>query len=425
LVNSWQVSFKIDVPDSRYPYVKKVDDAILKQPDAFKETLRQKLLQSGIKKALLTEEGFSLTDFTGLQGPAPTTTKTSTTTTTTTITTTTTTVPWTKLTGFFTMVATEATQAQLEKAVKSTLGMRLNIPESKFLEVSVFPEERRLLALNDLPALKASQLVSRDWDASYAIRALDKEVKDIKNLAHFISKDPGTFVSTLKGLLKGAGLQKSSLTKEALKVVVFSELQGDTSTSTSSTTMLTTTTATLTVSTVTVSTATVSTVALAAPQDVPLDESMDAPDVGPGDGEAVAQATVAQQFASRNDAKFDCDDGETLRSGWSPVKISWCCENQQIGCEALTQVTDDDPYDCQAGLNNWKRGWSQNKMDWCCSNKQLGCTTTSGRATKDDQFDCEAGYDHWERGWSEKKKSWCCENKKLGCNANEDDTNLV
>lgn len=36
------------------------------------------------------------------------------------------------------------------------------------------------------------------------------------------------------------------------------------------------------------------------------------------------------------------------------------------------------PYDCHAGLANWKLGWSGGKKVWCCSNEKMGCPGAAG-----------------------------------------------
>jgi hypothetical protein len=195
----------------------------------------------------------------------------------------------------------------------------------------------------------------------------------------------------MRGLLKQKGLRDSSLTPEALQIVVFSELLGgDTTTSATTSTK-------------------------EALQDVPLDDSMAEPDVAVLDG-AGGQPRAGLQT---DGVTFDCHDGEAVwTSGWSEFKISWCCEHEQVGCEA---VTSSEPYDCQAGLSRWERGWSASKMAWCCRHRELGCSTTA----PPDKFDCNAGYEHWQRGWSESKTSWCCENKRLGCDPNEEGPDLA
>lgn len=58
--------------------------------------------------------------------------------------------------------------------------------------------------------------------------------------------------------------------------------------------------------------------------------------------------------------------------GWSEAKKDWCCTHQQKGCIGHDD-TMSEPFDCDAGFNNWKAGWSTNKMLWCCSHYQKGC----------------------------------------------------
>merc|ERR1740121_2062653 len=81
----------------------------------------------------------------------------------------------------------------------------------------------------------------------------------------------------VRGLLKEKGLRDSSLTPEALQVVVFSELMGDAATTRSTTTEHEVTTSTR-------STTAGAAVEPATPEDVPLDDSMAEPDVGVLDG---------------------------------------------------------------------------------------------------------------------------------------------
>merc|ERR1740121_735662 len=182
----------------------------------------------------------------------------------------------------------------------------------------------------------------------------------------------------VRGLLKERGLRDSSLTPEALQVVVFSDLMGDAATTRSTTTEHEVTTSTR-------STTAGAAVEPATPEDVPLDDSMAEPDVGVLDG-------AGGETEQADGLTFDCHDGEAVwTSGWSQYKISWCCEHEQIGCEAMTS---SDPYDCQAGLSRWERGWSANKMAWCCAHRQLACSTTA----PPDNFDCDAGYAHCSEG---------------------------
>ncbi|CAJ1393551.1 unnamed protein product [Effrenium voratum] len=123
---------------------------------------------------------------------------------------------------------------------------------------------------------------------------------------------------------------------------------------------------------------------------------------------------------------YDCHAGlANWHLGWSSPKKTWCCAKQHLGCEAGAGGTGGGgafgggasgggafggagggghppgaagagmvwkwqsdaghwhwiqvhfngklPYDCRAGLPNFKIGWSQPKKDWCCPNTGLGC----------------------------------------------------
>jgi len=95
---------------------------------------------------------------------------------------------------------------------------------------------------------------------------------------------------------------------------------------------------------------------------------------------------------------------------WPVAKIQWCCAVENIGCYLLLTTTPPSavltttPYDCEAGLNNWRAGWSHHKQMWCCHNQQLGCP-----------FDCKHDADHWEDVWSAQQKTWCCAHEHVGC----------
>lgn len=95
-------------------------------------------------------------------------------------------------------------------------------------------------------------------------------------------------------------------------------------------------------------------------------------------------------------APYDCDAGlDNFKAGWSHQKKVWCCDNEQKGCQV---------FECDAGLDNWRKGWSIPKKAWCCTNEKKGCA-----------YDCDAGYDNWRRGWSISKKQWCCAAAGRGC----------
>eukprot|EP00931_Biecheleriopsis_adriatica_P007246 TRINITY_DN108553_c0_g1_i1.p1 TRINITY_DN108553_c0_g1~~TRINITY_DN108553_c0_g1_i1.p1 ORF type:complete len:530 (-),score=94.36 TRINITY_DN108553_c0_g1_i1:80-1588(-) len=101
-------------------------------------------------------------------------------------------------------------------------------------------------------------------------------------------------------------------------------------------------------------------------------------------------------------APYDCDAGlSNWRAGWSEKKKAWCCFHTDKGCDKVSE-----PYDCRAGLSNWKAGWSHGKKKWCCHNKGTGCLP---------EYDCQAGLNNWRAGWSSSKKQWCCDKFNLGC----------
>mmetsp|Transcript_8872 Transcript_8872/g.24858 ORF Transcript_8872/g.24858 Transcript_8872/m.24858 type:complete len:369 (-) Transcript_8872:144-1250(-) len=91
---------------------------------------------------------------------------------------------------------------------------------------------------------------------------------------------------------------------------------------------------------------------------------------------------------------FDCYAGYSdWRHAWSRRKREWCCQHLDRGCVQATtshaackgwccelvgrscnHTTTTQPYDCQAGLSNYRRGWSHSKLRWCCRRlPQLSC----------------------------------------------------
>merc|ERR1712039_723640 len=57
--------------------------------------------------------------------------------------------------------------------------------------------------------------------------------------------------------------------------------------------------------------------------------------------------------------------------GWSDAKKAWCCAHGGQGCTTPAP----QPYDCNAGFNNWQAGWSAGKKSWCCAHAARGCAT--------------------------------------------------
>lgn len=194
---------------------------------------------------------------------------------------------------------------------------------------------------------------------------------------------------------------------------------------------------------------------------------------------------------------FDCNAAiNNFFRAWSPEKKHWCCTKQGKGCEGHHPPSVDAgygmvwkhvqvngywtwtavhghghaslPYDCHAGMHNWRTGWSPGKKGWCCSNQQLGCeggaaagggvaggsvvvhhvvhhgggfynhahppsaagsgmmwswSTAGGGGGHWVQvsshghlpFNCLAGVANWQAGWSHPKQVWCCNHFGNSC----------
>mmetsp|Transcript_26749 Transcript_26749/g.67254 ORF Transcript_26749/g.67254 Transcript_26749/m.67254 type:complete len:1113 (+) Transcript_26749:2-3340(+) len=118
--------------------------------------------------------------------------------------------------------------------------------------------------------------------------------------------------------------------------------------------------------------------------------------------------TLSPQPSGRDD-----DDPD---AAWSEAKRVWCCTNAGIGCTTVT--TSGEPYDCAAGLKNWRKGWSMEKQDWCCEHIGVGCvatTSTSTTSTASLPYDCDAEFHNWKGSWSLEKQKWCCHHSDRGC----------
>lgn len=98
------------------------------------------------------------------------------------------------------------------------------------------------------------------------------------------------------------------------------------------------------------------------------------------------------------------------------------------------------PFDCSAGVGNWKLMWSTEQKEYCCMTTGVGCTTrrttafpitpptapptppptppptTRPRPTRPvptgDPFNCATGV---EGEWGQDKKTWCCRVHHKGC----------
>ncbi|CAE7876504.1 unnamed protein product [Symbiodinium necroappetens] len=187
---------------------------------------------------------------------------------------------------------------------------------------------------------------------------------------------------------------------------------------------------------------------------------------------------------------------EDCREAWSPEKKHWCCTKQGKGCEGHRPPSVDAgygmvwkhvqvngywtwtavhghghasmPYDCHAGMHNWRTGWAgaapTNTLDakaepppeevWQAPRREAAssCTTSSTTAvafTVDHAhppsaagsgmmwswstaggggghrvqvsshghlpFNCLAGVANWQAGWSHPKQVWCCNHFGNSC----------
>lgn len=102
-----------------------------------------------------------------------------------------------------------------------------------------------------------------------------------------------------------------------------------------------------------------------------------------------------------------CDGDTQSQEHWTPAKRRWCCINRGRGCTTTTS----EPFDCEAGKDNYQAGWSDQKKSYCCHNYGFACRPML-RAV---QFDCKSGEAHWMDDWSPKKKKWCCDYKSVHC----------
>jgi len=65
--------------------------------------------------------------------------------------------------------------------------------------------------------------------------------------------------------------------------------------------------------------------------------------------------------------------------------------------------SNDDPYDCDAGLLHWRQGWSRTKKNWCCDHTRKGCS----------HYTCEDTTNL--ASWGPEQRDFCCEKHSVGC----------
>jgi hypothetical protein len=73
--------------------------------------------------------------------------------------------------------------------------------------------------------------------------------------------------------------------------------------------------------------------------------------------------------------------------------------------------SEEQQFDCDAGLPRWETGWSAAKKKYCCMAQLKGCA--------EERFDCKAGYERRSTGWSLEKAEYCCSRHDVGCKAAE------
>lgn len=148
---------------------------------------------------------------------------------------------------------------------------------------------------------------------------------------------------------------------------------------------------------------------------------------------APAQAAAAEGPGSGQPSKkpFDCQAGlENWKEGFvsGGTKADWCCRHEQLWCPTPVPPSAGQgkrtPYNCLTEYAHWETGWSVVKKDYCCRLEGRGCPTTSTRNHDEGveeaeepapAWDCQEGVEDWETGWVVAKAKWCCAHYKVGC----------
>ncbi|CAK0827562.1 unnamed protein product [Prorocentrum cordatum] len=222
------VSYRIQLHYSQYDYVIKVATAISSHAKPFAQTLVDELVKAGGDDHSV-RSSCEVISFTDLEGERITTPSTSTTTVTSTM-------PWKALVGFLTLVVPDADKEQVEKAVQSSLVMRLDLHPGEFYTISAFESGRRLLREGVAPEASLRRLVGVGvpgsrlgpvrWEVSYVLRVPERFLEKAKGLAMALNHDSATFKSTLISQLAAGGHSEEAL-RASLEVVTFAKLQVD------------------------------------------------------------------------------------------------------------------------------------------------------------------------------------------------------
>ena len=186
------------------------------------------------------------------------------------------------------------------------------------------------------------------------------------------------------------------------------------------------------------------------------------------------------EVASADDSGFNCNEGYSeWRTTWNLSKQKHCCATMGRACDFLdcsgspeswemdqrsaccdkgvkeACAPSPHPFNCDAGLSNWRHGWSFGKKKWCCENKKVACGPASAPAQhplvqvvhhvvhhlpaahhgprpvhvvqevqqpvmypayhSNEPFHCYAGVKHWFTLWSKAKKHYCCTKSSVFC----------
>jgi beta-glucosidase len=104
--------------------------------------------------------------------------------------------------------------------------------------------------------------------------------------------------------------------------------------------------------------------------------------------EVGATATVTFALSMRDLSHWDVDKGDwaavaqvTAHIGESSGDIRQKLQNLEVADAAASEPQGhSDPYDCEAGFNNWLAGWSDSKKAWCCEHAERGCEEQTSAA---------------------------------------------
>eukprot|EP00438_Fugacium_kawagutii_P032552 Skav201088 [mRNA] locus=scaffold2562:4245:16657:+ [translate_table: standard] len=162
-----------------------------------------------------------------------------------------------------------------------------------------------------------------------------------------------------------------------------------------------------------------------------------------------------------HEVAFDCDEGfdawqkmgcEAAAFDCSGEPSSWDVDHRATCCDKGVKEACGlaaHPYDCDAGVANWKHGWSFGKKKWCCDRFKVSCDHVDHvehhpahpvkvvhvvehvplhhahlhyapapvhyQTHMDQPYDCAMGVSQWTTSWSTHKKAYCCTKSSVFC----------